>query len=342
MKIFASILLTVLLSAIASGQFPSIGTIDYYGLRTVSEKQIRENLQIKEGDAVFKTKAEKTEIERHLTSIPNVAEVQISSVCCTTDGKTMLYIGIRERESPALIFRTNPNGTIRLPNEIVKAGKDYAEAHQQAVLNGDVAEDRSAGHSLMNNPKARAAQEKFILIANENLNLLRQVLHESADDAHRALAAEIIAYYKDKSVVVSDLVYAMKDANSTVRNNAMRALGLIAAYSFAQPEKNNKIPFEPFVDMLNSIEWTDRNKSSLVLAELTEKRDAELLDLIRRKATPTLIEMAQWKNEGHAGMPFLILGRIAGFSDDEIMRALMTGKRKNLIAEAQKKLKVKP
>jgi hypothetical protein len=342
MKIPASILFIIFLSVLASSQFPPIGTIDFYGLRSVSEKQVRQELRIKEGDAVFKSKAEKTEIERRIVSIPNVAEAQINPVCCTKDGKTMLYVGIREKGAQSLIFRPAPSGAVRLTDVIVKAGKDYAEAHQQAVLSGDVAEDRSAGHSLMNNPKARAAQEKFIPIANENLNLLRQVLRESADVGHRALAAEIITYYNDKSVIVDDLVSAMKDADGTVRNNAMRSLGLIAAYSFAHPDKNIKVPFDPFVDMLNSIEWTDRNKSSLALSELTEKRDARLLELIRRKAVLALIEMARWKNEGHAGMPFIILGRVAGFSDDEIMRALMTGNRENLIIEAQKKLQLKP
>jgi hypothetical protein len=50
--------------------------------------------------------------------------------------------------------------------------------------------------------------------------------------------------------------------------------------------------------------------------------------------------MARWKNEGHAGMSFFILGRVAGFSDEEIGRALMSGKRQELIINAQKRLSV--
>ncbi len=48
--------------------------------------------------------------------------------------------------------------------------------------------------------------------------------------------------------------------------------------------------------MLNSLEWTDRNKSALVLEELTRKRDTALLKLLRERAVPALVEMARWKN----------------------------------------------
>jgi hypothetical protein len=250
----------------------------------------------------------------------------------------MLYIGIRESGNPALKFRAAPKGVIRLSDEIVKLGKDFSEARYRAVQKGDTAEDTDEGHSLMKNVEARAIQQKFIPVAGKNLNLLRRVLRESDKAEQRSLAAEVIAYYPNKAEIVGDLIDAMKDTDSNVRNNAMRALALVTRYDFAHPEKNIKVSFAPFVDMLNSIEWTDRNKSSLVLSELTEKRDARLLKLLRRKTLASLMEMARWKNEAHAAMPFFILGRVAGFSDDRIGRALMTGRREELIVKAQKRL----
>lgn len=66
MKVFSFILLIFIFYWTINTQFLPIGTIDYYGLRTVSEKQIRETLQIKEGDEALKTNAEKTEIEKRL------------------------------------------------------------------------------------------------------------------------------------------------------------------------------------------------------------------------------------------------------------------------------------
>ncbi len=335
MKLPAFIFSFFFLFVTANAQFPPIGTIDFYGLRAVSERQIREVLPIKEGDAMLKSKEEAAEIEKRLASLPYVVEAKLNTVCCTGDGKTMLYVGVREKGAEVLEFRAAPVGTIRLTDKILKIGEESAEAHQKAVLKGDTAEDRSAGHSLMNNAEAHAIQEKFIPLADRNLKLLRQVLRESSDAQHRALAAEIIAYYKDKSAIVADLVEAMKDADGTVRNNAMRALGIIAGYAQVHPERKMKIPFEPFVAMLNSLEWTDRNKSAMVLEQLTVKRDAELLKLLREKAVTTLVEMARWKNDGHAGMSFFILGRVGGLSDDEIGQSWMRGEREDLITKVQ-------
>ena len=339
MKFITLVFLFFFLFISVNAQFPPVGTIDFYGLRTVSEKQIREKLKIKEGDEMLKSKAESEEIEKRLRALPNVEEAKINAVCCTNDGKTMLYVGIREKGAPKIEFRAAPNGEIRLTNEIIKIGKEFEAAHQKAVLKGDVAEDRDEGHSLMKNAEARAIQQKFIPIANQNLKLLRQVLRESSDAEHRAIAAEVIAYYKDKGEIIPDLAIAVKDADGSVRNNAMRALGLIAGYAQAQTEKKLKIEYEPFIEMLNSLEWSDRNKSALVLEELTQKRDAGLLKLLREKALPSLVEMARWKNDGHAGTSFIILGRIGGFSDDEIIQALIRGKREDLILKIQKTLK---
>ena len=81
------------------------------------------------------------------------------------------------------------------------------------------------------------------------------------------------------------------------------------------------MPAAPFVDLLNSIDWPDRNKSSAALLQLTEGRDPALLNDLRSRALDSLIEMARWKSPGHAYMPFFILGRVAGMSEDAIAAA---------------------
>ena len=341
MKLFPFLFLLAFLFVSARGQMPQIETIDFYGLRTFSEKQIREAMRIKEGDAPPKTKENHDEILKRIETLPNVEEARLSAICCTNNGRTMLYVGVREKGSPALNFRNAPNGAIRLTEEIVKLGKEFDEAYQKAVRKGDAAEDVSAGHSLMKNVEARAVQERFVPVVNQNLKLFQQVLRESSNAEHRALAAQIIAYTKDKQAIVEDLVFAMKDADSNVRNNAMRALTIIAQYEPKKAEKRIVVPFQPFIEMLNSPEWTDRNKSSLAVVMLTEKPDVALLAALREKALPSLIEMARWKNDGHTSAPFVILGRVAGISEDEIGRALMTGKRKILIEKILKSLETK-
>ena len=338
MKILSFIFLSCFLCVTAAAQTRLVGTVDFYGARTVSEQQLREALQIKEGDALQSNDG-RGKIEKRLTALTNVEQADVSAICCTSDGRVMLYVGIREKGAPVLEFRVAPKGAVRLTDKIVKTGAELDEAREQAMLKGDFSEDVSQGHSLLNNAEARAVQSKFVSIAAQNLKLLRQVLRESADASHRALAAEIIAYAADKQLIVEDLVGGMKDSDTGVRNNSMRALGLIAGYAPSAPKKKISVPFAPFVDLLNSIEWTDRNKSSLALLNLTENRNAELLAELRERALTSLFNMARWKNKNYANTGFIILGRLGDLPEEEIVRAVIRNDWKDLLTGLQKNLK---
>jgi hypothetical protein len=321
----------------ASAQIPPIGIIDFYGLRSISEQQVREALQIKEGDAVPDSREE---AERRLEALPNVEQARLNLVCCEA-GKTILYVGIKERGAPTLRFRPAPRGRMRLPDSMIQAGDALSDAVTRGVEKGDVAEDDSQGHALFHNPEARAVQERFITFAAQNLKLLHAVLRESSDAHHRALAAEIIAYTANKRDVVKDLVYGMSDPDEDVRNNSIRALVIIASFARATHNQRIRIPAEPFIEMLNSIIWTDRNKSSGVLLQLTDGRDAAVLSSLRQHALQSLVEMARWKSRGHAGAAFFILGRVGNLSDDEIQKLWDSGNRQLLIETALKRLGAK-
>ena len=79
------------------------------------------------------------------------------------------------------------------------------------------------------------------------------VLQNSSDANQRAVAAQVLAYHPDKKAIVKPLTRAAADSNGSVRNNAVRALAVIASYSIAHPELHIHIDAEPFVHMLNSI-----------------------------------------------------------------------------------------
>ena len=309
-----------------NGQTPRIGVIDFYGLRNISEQQVRQALQIKEGNAVPDSR---DAAQRRLEALPNVQQARLSFVCCD-DGKAILYVGISEKGTPTLRFRPAPQRSIRLPDNMVRAGEALSDAVTKATEKGDVGEDDSQGHALYHYPEARALQERFITFAEQHLKLLRTVLRESADAQHRALAAEIIAYAPNKRDIVNDLVYGMGDPDGTVRNNSMRALGIIAKFTRA-PRQSIRVSMQPFIQMLNSIEWTDRNKSAGALFQLTEKRDAGVLSSLRRDALQSLVEMARWKSLMHSQSPFFILGRVGKLSDEEIWQAWNSNNRESLI-----------
>lgn len=333
MRIPALLFLISLVQGPASAQTPPIGIIDFYGLRTVSEQQVRTVLGIKEGD---QPPASRGEAEQRLQALPNVEQARLNMVCCEA-GKVILYVGIRERGFPTLQFRRPPKGSIRLPANIVQLGEEMERDLEEAVLKGDSGEDDSQGHALNSNPKLRATQERYIILAATELPRLRAVLHQSSDAGHRALAAEIIAYAANKRDIVNDLVYGMSDADGGVRNASMRALEVLAVLAKSSPKQRIKIPVEPFVEMLNSIEWTDRNKSSAALYRLSETRDPQILSRLRKRALLSLVEMARWKSSGHAQPSFTLLGRIGDFSEAEILRLWDSGNREVLIDAVLKK-----
>jgi hypothetical protein len=330
-------LLFILLLSSAGQQMPPIGTVDFYGLRSVTEQQARQANQIKEGDALPEAwPKSRDQIQRRLEALPNVAQARLQVVCCNA-GKSIIFVGIREKGAAALRFRSAPQGKVRLAAKIEQAGEEYSDAIMKAVIKGEAGEDDSQGHALIANPEARAFQEGFITYAAQNLKLLRAVLRSSANAKQRALAAEIIAYAPTKKDIVKDLVYGTRDPDSEVRNNSLRALGVLARFAQSPAGHEIKVPLEPFVDLLNSIEWTDRNKSALALFSLTAARDPLLLASLRRRALESLVDMARWKSPGHAQYPFFILGRVGNISEDEIQKAWDEGKREALIKKVQRK-----
>jgi hypothetical protein len=245
-------------------------------------------------------------------------------------------VGIEEKGAAHFEFRDIPNGEVRLPGDIVGAYHEFLAALEAAVRDGNPAEDLSTGESLMVDAPARLLQRRFEVIAEKNLPLLRDVLKNSADDEHRAIAAYIIGYAPTKRLVVDDLQQAVQDPDDAVRNNSMRALGAIAVLGVKDPSQGIRISPTWFVEMLNSVIWADRNKAVTALLNLTESRPETILTLIRQRAMPSLAEMARWKSLSHAIGPYMLLGRAAGLPEQQIQDAWKSGQRETVIAKALK------
>ena len=147
-----------------------------------------------------------------------------------------------------------------------------------------------------------------------------------------------MGYAANKRDVVKDLVYGMTDPDPGVRNDSMRALAVIAVFARLSPNQRIKVPVKPFVDMLNSIVWTDRNKSAFALYELTGKSYPAVLSELRERALPSLVEMSRWKT-GHAHAPFFLLGRVGDLSEGEIQKQWDSGNREALIETVLRKVK---
>jgi hypothetical protein len=320
--------LTIALLAVATplaAQSSRVGIVDVYGARTLTAERLRAAARIAVGDSV--TDRTEVEAEARVRALPNVSAAEVDIICCE-NGRSIVYIGVREGRDTVTALATSPNGAARLPANIVAAEREFMDALQKAVIAGRTNESDSAGHSLMEDAAARAAQQKFIDYAAGNIQRLRDVLHTSADAAHRALAAQVIAYAVNKNDIIPDLVRALRDPDATVRNNATRALAVMAMYNGRNPQAMLRVPFEPFIDMLNSTTWTDRNKASFVLMALATPENAPVMTALRARAFDSLVDMLRWQSMGHAMPAAVILGRLGHMSDEAIMQAFQADRNK--------------
>ena len=137
-----------------------------------------------------------------------------------------------------------------------------------------------------------------------------------------------------KRTIVDDLQFALKDSDPGVRTNAARGLKALAVLAHLKPDSGVKIEPTWFIEMLNSLSWSDRSQALDILQILTDDHNPSALEQLRDRALPALAEMARWKTLQHALPAFLLLGRVAGISDDQVQETWTRGDRESVIAQA--------
>jgi hypothetical protein len=258
-------------------------------------------------------------------------------VCCE-GGNLTLFVGVEEKGATHFDLREPPDGDTTLPEDVVKVYKNLLAATAKSARY-TTAEDLTQGHALSADRDTREVQEQFLPVAKQYLNEIRHVLHDSADDEQRAIAAYAIGYAPIKADVLDDLQYALKDSESSVRSNATRGLKALAVYVRLHPGANWRVEPTWFIEMLNSLSIGDRTQALDVLQILTDKRDPSGMDYMRTRALPSLIEMARWKSLSRALPAFVLVGRLTDLTDQQIQDAWARGDREAVIAQAASKQK---
>jgi len=308
---------------------PRIGAIEFYGLRKLSAERLRQELKVKEGDPL---PASRIELEEKLEELDGVVGARVEAVCCSKPGQPVLYVGIEEKG--AVHFDVRPpfegSGVPILPGDITTAYRQLIEAMTGAVRTGEAAEDWSRGHSLLVDETSRGWQLRLLQLADPNLEALRQALKEG-DEEERAIAAYAIGYVKDKTAVLNDLQLAMRDPGAKVRENALRSLAAFAVLARREPDLGMQVLPTWIVEMLHSLDWSDRQQAMQVLVTLTEVRDPKLMVLLRERSRDTLVEMARWKHLPHALPAYVLLGRSFGMAETEIERTWAADEREKTI-----------
>src|SRR5580658_3316608 len=314
---------------------PRIGAMEIFGERAVPQKKIRDVLGVSEGSPLPPSRGN---LEDRLSAIHGVVAARLEVVCCDR-GKAILYVGIQERDAPHIEFHPAPTGDQALPEEIQSQYRDFIELAKQAARQGSTGEDLTNGYSLMAFPDARSCQKLLHEQVEKYTTELHDVVRKSSDDDQRAAAAYLLQYVPRASVragqqMVDDLQYALQDPSDVVRANAMRALKAVRVGAKLHPAQSLTVLPTWYVELLNSVVWSDRRGASLELVELTESRDPATLAEIRERAIDSVAEMARWHDLEHALPPFILAGRLAGLSEDDIQAAWVSGNREAVIKKA--------
>jgi hypothetical protein len=317
-------------ATLSRAQMPHIGDINFYGLHKVTAEKILGATSLRPGGSLPGSRGD---LEDAIEKISDVVQARVEAVCC--DGDTAaLFIGIEERGAPHAAFRSEPAGEAALPQDLLDAYQQYLTAVTRAAARGNATEDLTSGHSVPDDAEASALQPQFVTFASEHPNTLREVLRNGSDADQRAVAAAVIGYATPSQDVVNELQYALADPEAAVRASAIRSLKAITVFTSKQPQDGLKISPTWFVELLHSVELSDRMESAKALLLLTDQPGQPALDLIRERALPDLAEMARWKTLRYALPPFLLLGRAAGVPDAATQQAWAKGDREPIIRKA--------
>ena len=296
---------------------PGIGGIEFFGYGGLDVAAIRKALPVKwDGTRPSEIRAS---IRNTVKSIVGTDPTDIAIVCCDEAGKRRIYVGLAGTTSKKIQFGDEPRQSPRLPEKFLSLHEKLEQALIAAVERGGEAieEDTSRGYALTRDPTARAIELQIRDFAATHEALVFSVLTDSSDARQRAVAAQTAGYVEHSSEQIRVLYQAARDPDKDVRNNAIRALGVLVA---SEIELSAPMPESLFIELLSSGIWADRNKAIAVLAELTRSRNARVLAAIKERSLDALIECARWRWIGHSYWPRVILGRIAGIEEKTVVK----------------------
>ena len=317
------LLIIIFLAPVAEAQDKPvrIGEVEFFGYAGMDLDKIRGALPFHAGDEISREKWEQMQelAPQAVKQVTGNAPTEVSALCCDDAGNLIIFIGLSGRP---VRYLPKPKGTARLPANVISLYEEFLKAVEEATRRGAAAEEYSNGYALAEYPPLRAIQLRMRAYAVGHAPLLRDVLANSVDEKQRVAASELLGYARKSRSQITALVRANRDSNAGVRNNATRALGVLVK---SDPQLSRQIAPDSFIEMLLSSTWTDMNKASFVLSELTKGREPKLLAQLRKpEVLERLVEMARWRTN-HANVARAMLGRIAGIEETRLQQLIASG-----------------
>lgn len=299
-----------------------MGDIEFFGYKGLDVEKIRKALPVREGDEY--SDGSKNEVRQAVAGALGKEPTDVAAICCDEKGNRLLFIGLPGASNKGFIYNPEPKGKERLPSDIMNLYGRLDHALEAVVRRGGQAaeEDDSHGYSLIKDTTARSLQLAVRQWAIKHERELLRALEFSSAVEHRRVASDALGYARQSHEQILALVRAARDPDDEVRNNATRALGVLVRSNAALAAE---ILPDTFIEMLNSGTWTDRNKGTALLMQLTAGRASDLLIKIRSMALDSLLEMAAWRRPSHAYFARMVLGRVAGLPEDRLKQLAWDG-----------------
>ncbi len=314
---------------------PRVGLIEVYGVHKVSAEKVKVALGAKMGGPP----PSRLDAEERIDKVPGVVVSRVEAACCA--GHDMvLYVGVEERGAPHIDYHETPTGEVRLPAQLADAYQKFLDEVPGSIRGRNADEDLTNGYSLMQDPECRRWQESFLPLVAANLALVDRVLRESADPDQRAAAAYLLQYgprgNHTTNFILDSLQYGLRDVDDNVRENAMRALKAVTVGGKMHPEQHIRLEPTWFVELMNSVVWSDRREATRALVNMTENHDTETLALLRERALPSVIEMARWQDLQASLPAFILAGRLAGMDEAAIKSAWVSRDRELVLKRLER------
>jgi hypothetical protein len=314
-----------------------VGVIDFFGYTGLDVDKVRSALPVHEGETFPTASALNDMRPRIEEAVRRVTGRPVTEVSLVSSGRDewLIYVGLSGNNVKGSAYNPAPKGTARLPPEAVDVYMQVDAAFISAMKRGATGDDHSKGYSLSSDDATlRAKQLAMHEYAARHEDVIRVVLRTSADVEQRRIAAEMMGYVNQSRRQIAELVRATHDPDDYVRNNATRALAVLAN---SDPKVAAQIPAAGFIAMLNSGTWTDRNKAGGLLMALSGWRTPKLLAALRARAFDSLVEMARWHDTGHASSARMMLGRMAGIEERRLFELVYDNAQADFIINAARR-----
>ncbi|MCW5965214.1 MAG: HEAT repeat domain-containing protein [Bryobacterales bacterium] len=336
MRIYSWLLVLALASQVAA-QAPRIGSIETYGYEKLNPDRLVRLAGVRLGDPLPPSKSE---VEQKIEASNDVVRAHVEGYCCQGDN-VVLYLGVLEAGARPFSLHSPPAEDLQLPVKLDLVYQRLLRNLEAAHERGVTGETYDRGYPLSADPGARRAQETLVLLVDPFVTELGEVLRRAADEEVRAAAVYILAYARDRRAAEGHFQYALRDFSPDVRQNALRSLDLVRRYPGSAANAIAEISPTWLIEMLQSVTWADRQEAARLLVRLTEKRPEGVLASIEERALTALGQMAVWKTPEHAEAAYVLLGRVAGLQEEEILASFREGKRELVLDAIRKRAQEK-